>query len=1282
MEMDNVIDYNFEIKTTIPSIAIKHTLEYCTPIINDIPIFNIKKKVVNIFKKKVDDTRIIIKPYYNITIQIEHPIKCFLNKQIKQHENFKKDDFVDIIIPKHESFNIVGLYIPSILLNYINTSFLNYFHSLSNTSILHSGKFGLLDFQSRHYTQSRINSINTKNTYNNIIWFINNEDALHKIHIINKYIKYTSQFYETNLLMVYKHLHNVSFTNYIKNQENMYNIFNSEFYYKSLNVKYDSIFKQFASFINYELANDPYANDYVFNHYKMYDDLQKILMFGISHPISKKILMQINKQQQSDNVILNYNILKFKKKLKYAKLSAISFKKFKTSDITQLSETQKKIVLLEFNNIKKYHQLINKQTDDYKLVASLYWAIDNGKDQLINERINELKKIIIIPKNLESVGEIIQNKKKINIICPHILYKAHLMLQPAKNDIKKSGYIRTNLINHYSMVVTSDGYFCKVCGELLAAADDEEIAKFIAGKRVSFVMEIDRLKTQIWKEVAHIVTSFVKFRYAVNYKHIINNITNVIRPEISDIELKLSKIKSNSKDNIKSLLSIYITTYTMALISNMIVKNYGNITFSIKPIKGGAIHIKKNGLITKKKKRKKYKSSYMTTSNTDIIVNDDTNTSKISKYIHINKPTIGGKIEKQQIILQNIINNALFIILRIKSIAINNSMSINTDSIKPMLIKAYQWTVKLKEVGVPDLHDNDINDKTIIFNNNNIYNYIKHILKLNNNKKYNINNILGRTWDQIKSDFQTSNYKSIYATANESKKWGNSMEIDYKYCSFKFLIEYVKNKLYDVYTVPYSSLLLEHDKKYAFIQKYELLLYNLYNRSVMRPFNTIKLKTNIRLIYNNFYPSNIKIDKYYDNNGVKHNFNIAIYQKANIKGVLSGSKKEYTSNQINKELSLNNVKLFNEFKYMSLIDYKCSICHVLMSQTKNKTIDRELKKKNDIYVFYKYFENICPKGELHNFNEQMCIKCKLTKTMFDNKGLMYYNKYLKLYIKIQQEKLHLEKKEIHKLTITSHIIPKHPTFPEWKINNSAMLGISQTFKIKYNVWINLGLSINKDYELIKKEKINPSTNLNFDINRLRNMQLFSYYIYVITQISIIKHYATISNLSYNLKEIMKKNKVLNLEKKLELITMNVPAKYKYYLQHTKQYITSNFLLHSISTIILDTYKNMNKLNMQISKDLINYILKGMLTSEMSISKPDLNNFKSAINIHENSDLMDLSIDSDVDGDQVHDTHVDVVNENQSIFDASDDDPDNQFSTGDLDIEQDEYENLLSNPMGF
>jgi len=1194
MEMEDAENKSKDIKSTLPSILIKPILKYCMPIINMIPGTVASKE-----------------SKYSILLQVEFPIKCKL-------EHFNKQS---IMVAKHDTFSIIGIQLKKKLVKTIDASFLNFMLENNIIDILKSGCFGVEDHQSGVYTQERT-EYTPLPLDEKAIYFKSDADAVQKINIVQSYIKYVNNFYK-NSLSIY---HTRELSVEVARQKQLTNIQE----YKPEIDNIDPISKKIAKLINVRLGNK-YVNTYIFDKYQKLDMLNQIQLMGLSNELSKKKLQEISINKTYYDVINEFNRLKFIKILEKAKKNAISLNKFNTT-IDKLNKTQCTIIDLEFNKMEKSKTL----TKDYlglELVKSLNWAMQMDKYMLMRERLTELEKIVVMPKDLKT-ADMLKDKAKNIIVCPHVIAKAQYMLNSAKN-ISSSGMLREYLINNFSMP-DDNGYYCKVCGELLADADIDEIVKYISGKRISFVADNDRLKTEIWKEVAAIITLQVKFKDAVNLKNIITSITDALRPELGFIENNLLKIKSNSRDSIKDLLYIYTVVYTYAMIVNMIHNNYGRITFATR-----VEHRPDSARIGAGAKRK------------------------------------GGEpknAKDNQKILQNIINNALFIILRTINIAINNVSSLNIESIKPILIKAYKWASSLKM----EVNKHHTEEKPeLSMDDDLIYNYVKYIARLHHYYKGNkfdksLKYILGRNESSIQDGFKDN--ISIYATAVIPEPWSNTKLCKYQYDSFMQTMEYIKKKIYKENAVPYSNILSEHVKKYSYLNQISDQVFYDGMRTEMKPYNRIELLNNLMITYNNF--DTIKTERYYDNNGNSHKFNIYVYQMANSKGLLSGAKKEYTKADVNKWLSAKETAKTKEFKNMFIVDERCSVCNVLMSQVKNISVDKALAKNEDINAFFQYFENRCPKGELHNFiiseKEGYCDKCNMTKKIFNEQDKKFYDKYEKMYEKIISDKIEYDKNTIDEITTIKKINIDKKSFPAWKITNYFIMDVSKTFKIKYNIWINLGLSINNNYHLIETESINPSENQTPDIMSLRNIQLYSYYLNVVTTYNIIKHYESAKFIPYYLKIILDKNNVGGLYKKLTNLE-DILSQYEYYKLNADPHVLSNFLLSSISSTIINVYNIMKKAGMDTAFALTEYIIKILLESDKLLSNPDIAKFKSAL--YKTNDI-DTTIN--VDGVDADVEQSDVESE-KSDEDAE---PDDVFSIADMDIEQDADENLISNAMDF
>ena len=198
------------------------------------------------------------------------------------------------------------------------------------------------------------------------------------------------------------------------------------------------------------------------------------------------------------------------------------------------------------------------------------------------------------------------------------------------------------------------------------------------------------------------------------------------------------------------------------------------------------------------------------------------------------------------------------------------------------------------------------------------------------------------------------------------------------------------------------------------------------------------------------------------------------------------------------------------------------------------------------------------------------------------------------------------------------------------------------------------------------------------------MQIYGYYLLAVKTYYLIKHYTNIDNLPYDLKQLLAKNKTTDLGKKLDHIDKSISLKYKYYKKTAKPSVVSNFLLYSLSTSILTMYKNMKSAGINVSTELTKYIIDRILNSDKMLSKPDLTKFKASAIVANEIDELDTMIESDVDGDNIRDGYVSPAESEKSLLDMSDDDPDNEFAIGDLDIETgfDDDENTQNNPMDF
>ena len=111
---------------------------------------------------------------------------------------------------------------------------------------------------------------------------------------------------------------------------------------------------------------------------------------------------------------------------------------------------------------------------------------------------------------------------------------------------------------------------------------------------------------------------------------------------------------------------------------------------------------------------------------------------------------------------------------------------------------------------------------------------------------------------------------------------------------------------------------------------------------------------------------------------------------------------------------------------------------------------------------------------------------------------------------------------------------------------------------------------------------------------------------------------------------------------------------------------------------------MKSAGVNVATELIKYMVDRILEADRMTSKPDLTKFKTSAIVSDTiAEESTVPID-DVDGENVMDGYTSPAESEADLLDMSDDEPDDVFATGDLDVETgfDDDENMQNNPMDF
>jgi hypothetical protein len=846
------------------------------------------------------------------------------------------------------------------------------------------------------------------------------------------------------------------------------------------------------------------------------------------------------------------------------------------------------------------------------MIVELYNAIDKDDKKRVNETLDSINNAIKLPKKEEliTLQEYIKNKKGQNVVCPHIIAKADLLLDKYKSYTEKNDKIKLTM-GYFSSADYEYGIFCKICGEKLIEEENWDITINSLENYSSNKYEdtYDSLYFSIYKEISYIFNNFIEFKtFVSDISKIIRNISDVLKGEIRSIESNIVKIKTLSKENSATILNIYIYIYAFAFIAQLIYTN-DNIAFKKTLFRGG-----KSDIIEKKK---------IKTVDTDI------------------KSRLKAKLsntESNKKRLQSLMSDAISLIKRIKSQDIQKSESISIDNIKPLFLKAYRWILNINYTTIESSTENyfiqnNIIDYFVYANNQAHYNnkseYIEpifpHLLPFVDEKFFkNINIVLGRKYDQINKDI--SKNISIFDTLVEPKKWNSNV---YTNDSIICLYDYIKNELFSENVTDKNLKLNDFYEKYKYINELEEKNRQEFRKSQLKPF----ISMNIII-----HPYPLRklctcVPKFF-------------YRKVDKKGKL-GSKQTFTKEEINKWLEEKNYVKIKEFNSLDLFFEECN-CE---------------KSDTNIEIFYKYYQETCPIGELHSFNKDKCSKCGITNETIEKKDTKFYNKFKDKFEKSRKRK-RIEERPIKKIT-------KLIEFPKWELTTDSINKFSKKFNIPILDIYNIGLYEKQDYDEVKSKKLNLSEGLTEDDHIKRNNILFDYYLYIIRNYYVLRSSEFSINLPIYLKELLKKFSNKDIIKKLSIINEDFIDKYRYYKKTLSPKNLSNFLLNSISQLFLDILDIFNSANIKKMGDkFLELMYNNISAFDKNLSKFTIKRFvrSSNIEVEENvaskeTDELEAKAD-DYDDSFLEDEAPKEIEEEGAI----EEEPEDIFSLNDMDIE--------------
>jgi hypothetical protein len=1139
----NSANKSFWINSNILSILTKQVITYCKPIISNIPHQSDSGEKETLTNDKT----------FFIQLQMNHEIDAFI---ISKEDMSEKN----ISIPSDIPFRVIGVKIPKLLIPVLDYSLINSVHPVLTDirELYRSGSYNYeLQIRNKNniapYTQQLLATNFNDYTCQPLvkpetIMFNNKEETqvileniLTKLTLMREYYSKFLPFYII-----------VKIPDVIKT-----NIYSS--------------IKQGENKIPAELKDSlyyPYAGEYGLNEkligeglFSVYNKMAKLGTNNEDIQTSLK-LKQIENKNRRERILQTKEISTqivddFKKQ-------SIVNRKFPNRKYRDLNPKEQETITKEFELLKRKSKFI-RDREVRKIVHEFLRSF---------ETINTAESLQKAYDNLNSMVKEKSIELKDIGICEHNTRQADLLLDGYKTGTiyksKSSFDIRETLIKEFTTLETliNDEYFCKICGQLIASEDTSEVVDFAGEQRLNTGHEFDALEELIYRDVSHIIRTYVKFKNLVDIRPIIKSMTSTLTPEMHVIETKLKQIQTNISDDMRDLMGMYIYIYTFALVSHMILVNYGQITFAFREGAFGG-------------------------SASDLIFDDGDDTT-------------GGDANPEESLqerLQNILRNALYLINSTKIKLLKSSSNIGPDKVKPILLQAYQWVTKLqtykgKEYSMTDVNFEILN--SII--SSSIYGYLWTVKSIVSpkTKLQDLPAVIGTDLDTIRNANHKSKkekinpFKSAYVfSEKEWKKTGNQYYDKYTYESYLQSINYEKNETYKTLIIPLSDLLQKHyDKAKELLKIEKRLQYQSRFIENNRAFNSIKRTFE----YQRADTVKFNIGRFYKPDGTKRSWHTLVLapKNSNDNKTIEVTSEELLKMEYEKRISFKIVDRKDDSEYLSEIkDYSKSINEKFAQTDYNKGL-------------LEYFENRCPSGGIHEFeNSDICNKCHRDmnpKWIHTDSAISYVKLHTSAFNKHNTLKSHLVLQELEKLKkLTKTKEYKFPEFGEWKYSELQILEWSRISpKVNINMILNLGCSEGRKYYFIEKERDNPVKEYN-NIDHLgRVSKLDSYYNSTIREYYSVKNYQLADSPPIHFITLIDKYKDI-LTKLPDIADNDYNHKLEWYkMKHSSEmHIVCNFILVQIANI-MNTVSQVGPHGKLLAEILTTFII----TKEKLFSKPE------------------------------------------------------------------------------
>jgi hypothetical protein len=621
------------------------------------------------------------------------------------------------------------------------------------------------------------------------------------------------------------------------------------------------------------------------------------------------------------------------------------------------------------------------------------------------------------------------------LLCPHYGFLVRETIAAKKNVL---GQIDTQALTQAcvqrfaSSTPVNFRYYCSRCGELLMVEELDEFVSFTSGNTIaSSTQDKDPIWAYILSECNQVVRR-IRFAKPQNVRPLVLAIAQTLESEMLTQQSELQKSKTKSLEDIRSIMTVIISTYCYALVSKMIIDHPQRLRWNV---------------------------------------------------VEAAKTASGGKVQRQAEAAK-VLSLAYNMIVDSNQNRISKIKDFGVDQIKPILLRAYEWARNAKFV-TQETEDERASDWSTAMINDPWYNLIYEMAASHGDVGYtDFSKLLGNR-DPLVALCAERPFEHAFRPKKSGKTDFSPREENYI-----ALLDYVDSGAYREFAVPRSPLLIAWWKKWE-----HLLVTDPYPAQMhaLRPSRKLNRFLGQVPTFEHLDISLIRCPT-----GELHQFTELVFQQ--------GAKRT--------KVSASDVKKTGRIPPGTLHDELCSHCGMSKYAKANPRVREQISKEIDRQNFFKQFENRCPAPDrqtgdnLHDFPQDKlgftgdapCRKCGFQHSFVQSRPQAYFTKWSKSFIQRERRVMPLEPER-------RMWAPPQIQGDKWNVTLASVMQIANLSGIPYNVWVNLGMSEHKNFQLIKQGKINPQSTMDDREAAARLVKLVNWVRWVHKQYMLVRNHS-------------------------------------------------------------------------------------------------------------------------------------------------------------------------------